>query len=440
MTVSPSAPPILIVAVDGLDWHLLLPAMQEGKVPHLLQLARRGTAARLTTFEPTDSPVIWTSVATGKRKEKHGIHSFAQRVDGRLIPMTSNQRLARPFWDILGEAGDTVATIGWWVTWPAEPLNGWMVAPVASLTGRTWKGSLYPDMPEQTWPPDLLDEIRPVIRRVEREAPALLAQRWPSPPGSIPDWVTEFRRDLGWTIATDRIFTDVAEEILRRHHPRVLAVYQGAIDVAGHRFWGYTFNDGEPSARPHLEPGTTEVLAGYLPTLVENLDDALGKLLAIMPKGSDVLILSDHGMHGRLPGAVRGPGRHPLARYNTGAHGNAPDGVFIAAGPSFRVTKPAFTVPSSVERLPRLGDELHPSVLDITPTLLALHGLPAAADMDGIPLDELLVGRAGMRSSSPKPVTYEKGPPPLSQPRPIHGPADDDVIRRLRSLGYLDGR
>ncbi len=432
---APARPATLVVAVDGLDWNLLLPAMRAGRTPHLLDLARRGSAARLTTFEPTDSPIIWTSVATGKVKEKHGITAFAERSGGRLVPVTSNQRLARAFWGILGESGVPVGIVGWWVTWPAEPVEGWMVAPVSSLAGRTWKGSVYGDIPDQTWPPGLLEELRPLLNQVEAGAPALLARLLPAP-AEAPDWVGELRRDVGWSVTSDALFAAAGEHVARRHRPRVLAVYQGALDVAGHRFWGYTVRpEGAPT--PHgLPEATAATLAGYLPALLEQTDATIGRLRAAMPPDTDVIVLSDHGMHERRAEGPGEPWRSPLLAYNTGAHGDAPDGVWIAAGPSFRAPKPPFQPPASAGALPRLGSPEQPGVLDLTPTLLHLHGLPVGEDMDGSVLGGLLVEDAASRPVR-RVATWEKGPPPSVRPQPISAATDAEVIERLRSLGYL---
>ena len=93
-------PATLIFTVDGLDWDLLLPAMREGRAPNLLDLARRGSAARLSTLNSVHSPSVWTSIATGKDVQKHGTTRFA--------------------WNILGEAGHSVGVVGWPVTGPAE--------------------------------------------------------------------------------------------------------------------------------------------------------------------------------------------------------------------------------------------------------------------------------------------------------------------------------
>ncbi|MFQ5720464.1 MAG: alkaline phosphatase family protein [Acidobacteriota bacterium] len=431
-----TGPATLLVAVDGLDWATLLPAMRAGRTPNLLDLARRGSATRLTTFEPTDSPVIWTSVATGKTKEKHGITHFAESVRGHLVPVTANQRMVKAFWNILGEAHRSTAVIGWWVTWPAEPIHGWMVAPITSIGGRTWKGTLYAGSREQTWPPDLMEELRPLIDTTAGDTrTALDADLVPLPP-TAPDWLREFRRDLGWSAISDAIFAAAAEQIARSHRPRILAVYQGAIDVAGHRFFGYGHASAAPLAE-EVDDASAAAAATYLPAMVSRVDAAVGRLRAAMPPGTDVIVISDHGMHARRGTGQVATGRNPLARHNTGAHGDAPDGIWIAAGPSFAAPKPPFSPDVAVDDLPRLGDAAHPAVLDITPTLLYLHHLPVAEDMDGRVLTSVLVGQARTRPVQTVP-TYETTPPPANRPAPIPSGADAATIERLRSLGYIE--
>ena len=68
--------PILLIGVDGLEWSVLAPMIRHGELPHLRSLMERGTYGKLETLQPTVSPVIWTTIATGKRPEHHGILHF----------------------------------------------------------------------------------------------------------------------------------------------------------------------------------------------------------------------------------------------------------------------------------------------------------------------------------------------------------------------------
>ena len=154
-------PPTLIIAVDGLDWNLLLPAMREGRAPNLLDLARRGSAARLSTFEPTDSPIIWTSVATGKSPVNHGIVDFAKRSeDGSFALYDSTDRTTKALWNIVSDHAMKVHSVGWWMTYPVEGVNGVMVAQtnteaqLETAAGKhVWKGTIVDGVPGQVWPP-----------------------------------------------------------------------------------------------------------------------------------------------------------------------------------------------------------------------------------------------------------------------------------------------
>ena len=80
----------------------------------------------------------------------------------------------------------------------------------------------------------------------------------------------------------------------------------------------------------------------------------------------------------------------------------------------------------------------HAGVLDVIPTLLHIRGLAVADDMDGEVLVNLLVENAARRPVN-RIASYEAGPPPTDRPRPIATEADEDVLERLRSLGYLGG-
>ena len=65
--------PVMILGFDGMDPEFFEYFLSQGKLPHFRKLLDEGAYAPLQTFKPTKSVVLWTSVATGKRMEKHGI-------------------------------------------------------------------------------------------------------------------------------------------------------------------------------------------------------------------------------------------------------------------------------------------------------------------------------------------------------------------------------
>ena len=67
LTDSPSRRRLLLVGWDGADWKVISPLMDKGEMPHLQKLVERGVMGELATLTPTLSPVLWNSIATGKR-------------------------------------------------------------------------------------------------------------------------------------------------------------------------------------------------------------------------------------------------------------------------------------------------------------------------------------------------------------------------------------
>jgi arylsulfatase A-like enzyme len=126
----------------------------------------------------------------------------------------------------------------------------------------------------------------------------------------------------------------------------------------------------------------------------------MGELLDEVGDGATVVLLSDHGFQA-----------DPSAGYG----GHRVEGIFVASGPGVR--------PSS--------ERLTLSVLDVTPTLLALLGLPVGADMDG-----QIAGTALAGHRSPRKVpTYERQSDSEQRSRKQ---IDDSTEEQLRSLGYVE--
>ena len=60
---------LLLVGWDSADWKLIHPLLDRGRLPAVAGLVEGGTAGNLTTLEPQLSPMLWTSIATGKMEK-----------------------------------------------------------------------------------------------------------------------------------------------------------------------------------------------------------------------------------------------------------------------------------------------------------------------------------------------------------------------------------
>jgi hypothetical protein len=428
---SPAGPqvPVLVVGVDGLEWSVLEPLMAAGRAPNFQRLAERGVAGALRTQTPTFSPVVWTTIATGVDWQEHGILNFAEVVRGERgpefgRPYTSNCRRVPAIWNIAGDHGRDVLSVGWWVSWPAEPVeNGRIVASYAAQVqgGILWKAGVWRDgLPELTFPDSLQEQLRPLLEAGEPDGP--LRTEYEEIFGVLPDepeWMFAGDRDRLFRVSYhgDRTHQRIMRHLLEEEVADLNLVYFGLPDVAGHFFWRYH----EPGAFGYQEPAEhVERLRGRLSKSYQVVDDWLGELLAAVPEDAHVLVLSDHGLH-----AANVEDR---AAIQSGAHEDAPDGVLFLSGPG-------------VERRGLLPppDRRVADVLSITPTLLDLLGLPQAADLPGAPLRELMTEE--WRASHPPAErrSYRRGFRRASEPRVPAENVNEEFLRGLRELGYLGG-
>jgi len=63
----------LIIGIDGATWDIIDRLADQGRLPNLKKLAGNGVRARLRSIPPFVSPVLWTTIASGKNSDKHGI-------------------------------------------------------------------------------------------------------------------------------------------------------------------------------------------------------------------------------------------------------------------------------------------------------------------------------------------------------------------------------
>jgi hypothetical protein len=440
----PSGTRLLVIGVDGLEWDILLPLMERGELPHLQNLLTDGVGGRLETLEPTLSPVIWTTIATGKTPAAHGITDFTWTApSGETRLFTSRQRRVPALWTMASASDRQVDVIGWWNTWPAEAIQGHMVSQFSSLDQgkRVWKGTVHEGVPAQTWPEDLYDTILPMVRETAAEYPDLADDGTPGPGWSklfptLPQGMTPLEQrlveDSMWAFRADATYTAIARSLLTENPADLTMVYLGSPDVAGHRF----FRHYRPDAYAHTP--RAEALSAFqdvIPATYRFIDHLVGQLVAAAPPGTGIVILSDHGMRPvntdkDFEWAFENSEQYRLAAVNSGHHLAGEAGVLMAAGPPFagRPLRPGAVHGTD---LPRVA-----SVFDLTPTLLHLLGLKVGADLPG----QVLVDLLATDGPGQDPVRYTESYDHLLEEDPggaFQG-LDEERLRQLKSLGYVE--
>ena len=156
----PLAKKVLLVGWDAADWKVINPLMDQGLMPTLDDMVNHGVMGNLATLRPVLSPMLWNSIATGKRPDKHGIMGFMEPdpQTGGVRPTTSTSRKVKAIWNILTQRGYKAHVVGWFAGHPAEPINGICVSdlfPYATAPlDKEWPlapGAVHPESMRKTF-------------------------------------------------------------------------------------------------------------------------------------------------------------------------------------------------------------------------------------------------------------------------------------------------
>ena len=249
--------PFILFGVDGADWDVIEWLWEEGRLPHLRQLADRGIAAPLETFHHA-SPVIWTTVATGVMPDVHGITEFVVPTVKGDQPVSSSLRRVPALWNMVTAAGGRVAVAGWWASWPVEEVNGIIISDRA-----------VHEIPDRVWPPEQLAVFDAGLERLRAEEK-----------GKKPESMLE----------ADRIMARSTINLVREDFDLTLLYLRG-VDISCHFHW----RAFEPEAFPAAEPGDIEAERELIAREYELVDRTLGELLAASGPDVNLILMSDHG-------------------------------------------------------------------------------------------------------------------------------------------------
>ncbi len=411
-------PKLWIIGFDGADWDILEPYMAKGEMPNLARLRKEGAWGRMMTDDPMLSPILWTSIATGKTADLHGVTWFmSDGPDGSKIPVTSRNRKVRTVWNIASERDIPVGVIGWWATWPAEPVHGFIVSDYVAYHSFGVTGSTL-EVPGKTYPPSLMKLVEeslvppsqvPVellLSMVNTTAADLDKDSGSGPYGGP---VQHLRQN----ISTSLLYTRLAVKLLPQEKPHFFAIYYEGTDATEHLFGEYA-----PPRQPWVSDEDYRRYSGSLEAYWKWQDSLLGDILAQRDKDTVVMVISDHGFR-------TGDERLKESAFNvaTADQSHMPDGIVCLNGPGIEP-----------------GGRIHGADLyDVAPTALYVLGLPVAEDMKGHVLEEAFTGDFREAHPMQSVPTYETGPWDRGDEIVVDKAAGRKMEEMLRSLGYIGG-
>jgi Flp pilus assembly protein TadD len=411
---------IVFIGVDGAEWHMINPLIEKGKLPNFKKIVEGGASGPLRSMEPMLSPLLWTTMATGKLPEEHGILNFTvtDPNSGKKIPITRLYRKVDAFWNMMTDYGRSVDIIGWLATYPAETINGVVVSdrvgylafasadPADSpLEGTITPSERYDEIMDLIVDSEdvSFDEMKRFMHIDEAEFNSSRAASF-DPDNPVSNMILIY--------ATAMSYRNIALHLLDRDRPDFLGVYFELVDAAGHLFMPYA-----PPQRPEVSDTDYRRFKDAMEETYVLQDRIIGEMLERCDDNTIVMIASDHGFktgEARLKAGADIMGGHAAEWHQI-------DGVVCLYGGGIT---PGHRLEGA-------------SIIDIAPTILAIAGFPSVDDMPGAAPTEAFEPSFRQSLNPESVATLERERASDAAATAPGGAADEAMIKKLEALGYL---
>jgi len=230
-------------------------------LPNLSAIFESGAHGVLHSIVPPESVPAWQCFATGKNPAKIGIYGFtyigrdAKLRHGRTTPEIGC------FWDVCSDRGLKVGVFNVPGTYPAYPVNGFMVCGFPVPTRASWA---YPEY--------LMKRLDRAVGGYEIDVPV-------TNPSNLKGGEEAY---LAQVDRLHRKCLDSAKALLDWFHPDVFMMTFQGIDLVHHDFWRYMEDQNSPYRNVLLD--------WYV-----KMDLAVQELRNFTTPDTNVLLLSDHG-------------------------------------------------------------------------------------------------------------------------------------------------
>lgn len=287
----PSEPGVrlMLVGIDGATWDVASEMLERGELPNISAAMRAGSSGVLTSVRPMYSTRIFTTIASGKVAEKHGVRG--------LSDTSADDVLVKRIWEIAHEQlGWDYGTVEWYLTWPPSTSPGGFAVP----------GMLA--MTPETIPTELsfVRELRDIGKIVKEQTVSRLV-------GVALRAATNGVRlstmaELGaialerrgarqieiygrQQMALVRVVSEATRYQLRKSDVQLLAVLYKSTDSVSHKYWRFH----EPSAFPGIDPALVDRYGSAIEDVYRLVDAELGEMMKHLAPDGVMLAFSDHG-------------------------------------------------------------------------------------------------------------------------------------------------
>jgi predicted AlkP superfamily phosphohydrolase/phosphomutase len=270
--MSTPAYPVLVLGLDGATFDLMLPWIEQGRLPCLGKLLQDGAWSRLRSTIPPITPCAWSSFMTGKNPGKHGLFDFWEPLPGEKQFRFTNasSRHAESLWSYLSRNGRRVGVMNVPMTYPPESVNGYLISGLDT-------------------PDDHSRYIYPEEARQELESHGI---HYRLDPRYVGNMRTDRQREhqLREHLDIESTRTQALKQLRQKYPSDFTMLVYTATDQIQHHFWQFM----DPKHDKYDAKGA-EKSQHAIRDVYQHVDGLIASILKEQGDDTVVIIMSDHG-------------------------------------------------------------------------------------------------------------------------------------------------
>ncbi len=402
---------VLLIGWDAADWKIIGPLLAKGQMPTLKKLIDKGVYGNMSTMNPPYSPMLWSSVATGKTPDKHGVLGFIEIMPNLkgIRPVSVNSRKSKAIWNILHNQGFKSNIVGWWPSFPAEPINGVVVSDRFQKVKKDPKEK-NPLVKGCIHPKSLVKDLKN-LRMFPYEITEAHIKPFIPNAADIDQEKDKGLNPFAKIMAENVSIHNAATHVMRMTDWDFMAVYYDLIDHFCHAYMKF-----HPPKLDMVPEESYNLYKDAVKGAYRFQDMMLDRMLELAGEDTNIIILSDHGFESGPRRIIKMP-KYPAAP----ALEHRQFGMFVASGPNIKKNEKVFGL----------------SLIDIAPTVLHMFDLPIGKDMDGkVALDLFKDIKKPTYIESWEGVEGDFGQHKVLEE--IDQLSDHETMEQLIELGYID--
>lgn len=286
---------VLFIGLDGASKRIIDKMIAQKELPTIEGLISTGSYFNLShSFKPCASPVIWTSMSTGKKPDKHGVKGFFDN---------TYSLTAKRIWEIFDILGFPVGVMGHMLTWPPQKVNNGFIIPSILALGKECYPEKYGFLWELTHDSDNQKKI--TIQRMLRYFSkcycngiklstffevtlGFIKKRLP-----FLENLDRFSFMSSISMRT-KFYRDLFIHLYRIFNPKYAYFHIHFIDTYSHHYWQYM----EPELYDDIPREWIRRYGQKIYNAYRNADCIINNILNIVDSDTLVVIASDHGFKG----------------------------------------------------------------------------------------------------------------------------------------------